>query len=309
MKKKLLILGTNGFLGKNLLSLLNKTKDNVFTIYELDGKKTTDLSEFNLVNKLFKKIKPNYVINSSAFVGGIAFGYKFPASILDKNLQMVLNIFRSSIENNIEMLINPISNCAYPGQLNEYKEELFWEGSPHESVFNYAMTRRIIVALGAAYYKEYNLNSSNIVLSNMYGPHDHFDVERSHALGALIYKIHNAKITNKKTVEIWGTGKPVREWLYAEDGASALIESINLGKGSHFYNIGVNKGISITNLALKISKYLNWNGEFIYNTERPDGALEKRVDGNSFQNKLKWKPKFELDDGLKSTIDWYVKNF
>ena len=117
------------------------------------------------------------------------------------------------------MLINPISNCAYPGDLSFYEEESFWNGKPHESVFDYALTRRLIVALGNSYYKEYGFSSTNVVLSNMYGPGDHFDEERSHALGALINKIYNAKKNNLNSIEIWGSGDPIREWLYVKDGA------------------------------------------------------------------------------------------
>ena len=206
------------------------------------------------------------------------------------------------------MLINPISNCAYPGDLNYYQENEFWNGKPHESVFNYALTRRLIVGLGESYYKEYGFSSANVVLSNMYGPNDHFDEERSHALGALINKIYNAKKNNLSSVEIWGTGKPIREWLYVEDGATALIKAASLTSGSYFFNIGVNKGISITDLASKIANALDWSGEFKYNIEKPDGAKEKRVDGTLGEKLLNWKPETSLDIGLEKTVDWYLKN-
>lgn len=179
---------------------------------------------------------------------------------------------------------------------------------PHDSVFNYALTRRLIVALSKAYSEEHKFNSTNIVLSNMYGPNDHFEIERSHALGALVYKIYNAKRNNLKSVEIWGTGKPIREWLYVEDGANALIEALKLESGSHLLNVGVNKGISIKDLAKKIAINLDWNGKFIFDTSKPDGAIEKRVDGTKFQSVLEWEPSIGLDHGLEKTIAWYVNS-
>ena len=132
------------------------------------------------------------------------------------------------------------------------------------------------VDLGSSFFKEYNFSSANIILSNMYGPEDHFDVERSHALGALVKKISDAKMNNINSVEIWGTGKPIREWLYVQDGANALVKSLNLNSGHHFFNVGVKKGISIIDLANIIMKQVGWEGEFSFNTEKPDGVLEKK---------------------------------
>tara|TARA_B100001250_G_scaffold169750_1_gene146216 strand:- start:47735 stop:48667 length:933 start_codon:yes stop_codon:yes gene_type:complete len=307
MNQKILILGSTGFLGKNLYNEILDSDLKNDEIITLKGKSEVNILDFDKFDNYIKKIKPDIVFNCSSFVGGIAYGYKYPAKILNDNTQMVINIFKSSLENQVKQLINPISNCAYPGNLNVYEESNFWDGKPHESVFNYALTRRLIVALSESYYKEYNLNSCNLVLSNMYGPNDHFDEERSHALGALIKKISDAKKNNDKTVNIWGTGSPIREWLYVKDGAKAMIKSTELKEGNYFLNIGVNKGISIKNLAEKIAEILNWDGNFNYQTEKPDGALEKRVEGSKSYTQLKWKPEVSLDNGLKETIDWYAK--
>ena len=142
----------------------------------------------------------------------------------------------------------------------------------------------------------------------MYGPHDHFDEIKSHALGALVTKIVNAKLNKIDNVEIWGTGKPIREWLYVKDGANALIKSVGLKNGNYFFNIGVNKGMSIKNLAILIAESVNWNGEFIYDTSKPDGALEKRVLGTFTKENLNWSPTTSLENGVKTTIDWYKEN-
>ena len=308
MDDKYLILGSSGFVGKNVKQYFKNLSLGSQNVNFLDGSSDIDLANFDKLNETISLIKPTKVINCSSFVGGIAYGYKYPAKILHLNSQMILNIYKSCQINNVSMLINPISNCAYPGDLNYYQENEFWNGKPHESVFNYALTRRLIVGLGESYYKEYGFSSANVVLSNMYGPNDHFDEERSHALGALINKIYNAKKNNLSSVEIWGTGKPIREWLYVEDGATALIKAASLTSGSYFFNIGVNKGISITDLASKIANALDWSGEFKYNIEKPDGAKEKRVDGTLGEKLLNWKPETSLDIGLEKTVDWYLKN-
>ena len=304
--KNLLVLGANGFLGKNLVSKLNET--NNYKVYELNGKNDLDLTKDNLFNNYLSKSKIDYIINCAAFVGGIAYGYDFPAELLMKNTIMASNIYKAAHENGIKLLVNPISNCAYPKNQNLYEEKYFWDGAPHESVFEYGFSKKYFVALGNAYFKEYGLASANIVLSNMYGPHDHFEEKKSHALGALIKKIYDAKLNNSKYVEIWGTGKPIREWLYVEDGADALIKSLNLKENSYFFNIGVNKGISIYEMAKIIAQIIDWDGEFTFDTSRPDGAEEKRVLGKFTEKNFNWSPQISLENGISSTVEWYKNN-
>lgn len=304
---KILVVGSNGFLGSWVNKIL--AKDKSFEIISISGKKQVDLTNYAEINEFVRDTNPDHIINCAAFVGGISYGYKFPARMLYENVEMALNLYKVSYQNEVKSLINPISNCAYPGNLNTYKEEHFLEGPPHESVFNYAISKRMTVHLGESYFKEFNLSSSNVVLSNMYGPNDHFDIERSHALGALVKKICDAKNNNLNTVEIWGSGKPIREWLYVEDGATALIKSIHLSEGHNFLNVGVKKGVSILDLAYKIKEKVNWNGEFIFDRSRPDGVLEKKVDGTKGEHLLEWSPQVDLDLGIKKTVDWYLNNY
>ena len=306
--RKTLVLGSNGFLGKNLKNqLLLEFNNNTENLIFHSGKEELDLLDSVLVGKYFEKIKPQVIYNCTAFVGGISYGYEFPGKILHDNSKMALNLFENSRFHNVQQIINPISNCAYPGNLNIYEEKNFWNGKPHESVFDYALTRRLIVALGKSYYSQYKLSSCNLVLSNMYGKYDHFDEKRSHALGAILNKVYKAKINNEPTVNIWGTGSPIREWLYVQDGVKAMIKASKLTEGNYFFNVGVNKGISIKDLSIKIAKILDWNGEFIYDTSKPDGALEKRVDGSSSLKLLSWEPEIDLDQGLEETVEWYVR--
>ena len=306
--KKVLLIGSKGFVGSNFKKHLLENNYPTDLIFEIEGKEELDITNFDKLNNFLQKTKPEIIVNTAAFVGGIAYGYKYPAEIISKNSKMIINIYEASRVNGIEKLITPISNCAYPGHLNIYEESKFWDGKPHDSVFNYALTRRLIVAHGEAFYKQYKFNSINIVMSNMYGPNDHFDEERSHALGALIRKIYDAKVEKKKSVEIWGTGKPLREWLFVKDAAEAILRSFQLGSGHHFFNIGVNKGISISDLAVKIALALEWDGEFLLDETKPDGALEKKVDGSSAESLLDWQPETSLEVGIKETIEWYVKD-
>ena len=165
------------------------------------------------------------------------------------------------------------------------------------------------IALGSSYHAQHNLSSCSVIMSNMYGPNDHFEENRSHAMGALINKIYKAKLDKEKTVDVWGSGKQIREWLYVEDGADALIKCMDLSDGIYLFNIGVGKGISIIDLANLIKERVEWDGEFNLDTTKPEGVLEKKVDGSMGKDTINWSPKFSLDEGVKKTIEWYEENY
>ena len=305
---KILVIGTNGFLGGWVKKLINLEIQN-FDFFEIPGKDVCDITNYSSIDGIIREVSPEIVINCAAFVGGISYGYKYPVEMLSKNSEMAINVYKASENNQVKKLINPISNCVYPAKFTTYKEKDIFNGPPDESVFNYALSKRLFVQLGQSYYDQYNFSSVNVVLSNMYGPNDHFDIERSHALGALVKKICDAKINSLKTVEIWGTGKPMREWLYVEDGAKSLIKSINISDGHHLFNVGVEKVISIKELAEIIKLEVGWEGEFNYNQSKPDGVLEKKVDGSKGKEILQWEVSTELTTGIRNTVDWYNNNY
>ena len=305
---KILVIGTNGFLGGWVKKLINLEIQN-FDFFEIPGKDVCDITNYSSIDGIIKEVSPEIVINCAAFVGGISYGYKYPVEMLSKNSEMAINVYKASENNQVKKLINPISKCVYPAKFTTYKEKDIFNGPPDESVFNYALSKRLFVKLGQSYFDQYNFSSVNVVLSNMYGPNDHFDIERSHALGALVKKICDAKINNLKTVEIWGTGKPMREWLYVEDGAKSLIKSINISDGHHLFNVGVEKVISIKELAEIIKLEVGWEGEFNYNQSKPDGVLEKKVDGSKGKEILQWEVSTELTTGIRNTVDWYNNNY
>ena len=304
---KVLVVGSKGFLGSWVKKML--LADTNHEILEISGKESLDITKIEDLQNFVSKHKPEAIINCAAFVGGISYGYKYPARLLYENSKIALNLYEISRKNDVGILINPISNCAYPGHLTTYVESQFFDGPPHESVYNYGIAKRLSVDLGNGYFEQYKFSSANVVLSNMYGPEDHFDIERSHALGALVKKICDAKINNIQKVEIWGSGKPIREWLYVQDGANALIKSLDLEKGHHFFNVGVQKGIAIIDLANTIKKIVNWDGEFFYNADKPDGVYEKKVDGSKGESKLNWMPDIDLEYGIEKTVEWYMVNY
>ena len=301
----ILVLGANGFLGKRVC---HKLKEKQILYHGTSLSKGVDLREKEQTFNLFETIKPKYVINCASYVGGIQFGYKHPAELFYNNTLMTANILEACRVNNIKRLINPISNCAYPGNLSIFKESEFWNGPLHESVMVYGQVRKNSWVGSWAYAKQYGLDTINLILSNMYGPEDHFDEERSHALGALIKKIIHAKNTNLPNVVIWGTGNPVREWLHVDDGAEAMLRAIDIQPYIDPINIGILKGISIKELALLIKNIANYNGELIFDTSKQDGAPYKTVDGKLGNELLNWAPNTNLKDGISETIQWFLKN-
>lgn len=301
----ILVLGATGFLGKNVCKHLQEKK------LEYVGSSLSmgvDLRCESQTLNLFQSIKPEIVINCASYVGGIQFGYKYQTELFHNNLKMVTSVLNASHQTQVKKFINPISNCVYPANSSYFKEKEIWDGEMHESVCVYGFVRKAFIIGAYAYGNQFNDKIYNIILSNMYGPGDHFEEERSHALGALIMKFVNAKYNNIPVVKVWGTGAPVREWLHIDDGAEALIRAIDMPFHPGPVNIGVGKGISIKEMALLIKKYVGYNGRIEYDTTKPDGAPYKTVDGSLGAQLMNWKPQMNFEKGISETIKWYLKN-
>jgi len=299
----ILVTGATGFLGQRVcrqLALLNKPYQKTSLSLGLDLRNREETLDY------FSEHRPQHVLNCAAYVGGIQFGYKHPAELFHNNLQMTLNLLDASAQFGIKRIVNPISNCAYPGSATFFKEEEFWNGPLHESVLVYGFVRKASWVGAWAYARQYGLDVLNLILSNMYGPEDHFEEERSHALGALIMKIVNAKKLNSAEVVVWGSGKPVREWLHVDDGAEAMIRGLNVGASIEPLNIGVGKGISILEMATLIKDLVGYEGKLILDPSKPDGAPYKTVDGSRGEQHFGWLPQRDFKQGVAETIQWYL---
>ncbi|MEW5755436.1 MAG: NAD-dependent epimerase/dehydratase family protein [Pseudomonadota bacterium] len=301
----ILVTGATGFLGKRICRRLNEIG--------LEYAKTSLSLGLDLRNKqatvdFFHDVQPDYILNCAAFVGGIQFGYKYPVDIFQNNLTMTLNLLEAAHRSGVKRVVNPISNCAYPARASLFKESEFWDGPLHESVLVYGFVRKASWVGSWAYAKQYDMDVLNLVLSNMYGPEDHFEEERSHALGALIMKFVEAKRNNLPQVVVWGTGTPVREWLHVDDGVEAMIRGMNVARSIDPVNIGVGEGISIMEMAKVIKSIVGYQGKIVTDASKPDGAPYKTVDGSSGRKLFGWNPRIPFDEGVKSTIDWYLNN-
>lgn len=306
MFKKIFVPGGNGFLGKRVVKKLKERGLDFVSLSLRDG---IDFRDFIRTKELFEKERFDAVINCAAFVGGIQFGYEKPGEIFYNNILISTNLVESSRLADVSRLVNPIANCSYPGHLTkDFKEEEWWDGPLHESVMVYGFVRKAAWVQSWAYYQQYGFEAINLILPNMYGPGDHFDETRSHALGALIMKFIEAKRKSLPKVLVWGSGKPVREWLYVDDGAEILIKSLEIKPLVEPVNVGVGKGISILELAELIKEIIAYKGEIILDKSKPDGAPYKTMDNTKLKKIFNWTPPTSLREGLKRTVGWYIDN-
>ncbi|MDD2299279.1 MAG: NAD-dependent epimerase/dehydratase family protein [Fermentimonas sp.] len=301
----ILVLGATGFLGKTVCRILDQEGREYITTSLSNG---VDLREHGPTIELFESARPSIVLNCASFVGGIQYGYKYPVDLLQNNIRMTANILEACQLTDVKRLINPISNCVYPADASLFREPEIWNGPMHESVMVYGFVRKAYLIAAYAYKKQFDQEIVNIVLSNMYGPGDHFEEERSHAIGALIMKMVRAKALMKDEVIVWGTGKPVREWLHVNDGATALVKAIEMPYVDHPVNVGVATGISVKELAFMIKEAVGYHGELVFDPSKPDGAEHKTVDGSLGAELLKWHPSIALKTGIEDTVAWYMEN-
>ncbi len=300
----ILVLGATGFLGSHVCLKLDKLGIE-YTPSSLSL--GVDLRNEQATEELFSSVRPSTVINCASFVGGIQFGLSHPVELYTNNLKMALNIYNSVAKFKVKKIINPITNCTYPGKASLFRVDEWWDGPLHESVLIYGFTKKALWIASKAYTKQYNLVANHIVLPNMYGPGDHLDMYRAHALGGIVSKFVKAKKENMATVTIWGTGKPVREWLHVDDGAEALIRSLDIDIGIEPVNVGRGYGQSIRELTFLIKDEVGADCEVVFDETKEDGAPIKTIDGSTGKMVLKWEPEIDIKSGLKETVAWYEK--
>lgn len=293
-------------MGQSVVKKLKEKNLNFFSLSEKDG---YDFRNFEQTKAIFEKEKPDAVINCAAFIGGIKFGYEKPAEIFYNNILMTTYLMEAARLTGVKRFVMPIANCAYPAHLKKFREEDWWSGPLDESVMVYGVVRKANWAQSWAYNRQYGFQTINLILPNMYGPGDYFDEVRSHALGALVMKFIEAKRKKLPEVIVWGTGKPIREWLYVEDGAEALVRALEIEGTIEPINIGRGEGISILDLARLVKKIAGYEGEIVLDKSKPDGAPCKIMVVDKMKKIFNWTPETTLEEGIRKTVEWYVNNF
>jgi len=305
--KKIFVPGGSGFLGSRVVKKLTEQNASFVSLSLSDG---IDFRDFNQTRTLFAKEKFDAVINCAAFVGGIQFGYEKPAELFYNNILMATNLMEAARLTAVKRFINPISNCSYPANLvKDFTEDEWWNGPLHESVLVYGFVRKASWVQSWAYHRQYGFQTINLIMPNMYGPGDHFEEARSHALGALIMKFVEAETNKQPRVVVWGSGKPIREWLYVDDAVEALLKALEIDFSVEPINVGIGKGISVMELAELIKEATGYKGDIVLDTSRPDGAPYKTMNNDRLKQTFNWVPPTTLRDGIKHTVDWYTDHY
>lgn len=303
---KVLVFGSNGLVGSSLIRILkeNKKIQEVIPSTRID----TDLFSLNDTKHTIDKVRPDIIINAAAKVGGIVANNTQRTSFIIDNLKINMNILQSIIDKSETKLINLGSSCIYPLHANNpINENSLMTGKLEPTNSPYAMAKLTAIEIGNAISTEYGHKILNLMPTNLYGPKDNFSETESHVIPGLIKRMHAAKVNNQKSFEVWGTGNPLREFLFVDDLSNAINFLINEDVVVDLLNVGSGEEISIKDLSIIIKDTIGFEGEIVFNTDYPDGNPRKLLD-SSLINSFGWKAQTSLVDGIAKTYNWYIEN-
>ncbi len=307
MKKtsKIYVAGHNGLVGS---AITRRLKSIGYKNIVTRSRAELDLLNETAVKKFFQTEKPEYVFLAAAKVGGIMANHTKPAEFIHQNLVIQNNIIHHSYLSDIKKLLFLGSSCIYPKMAPQpIKEEYLLTGPLEATNAPYAIAKIAGITMCQSYNRQYDTNFISAMPTNLYGPGDNFDLENSHVIPAMIRKFHEAKINNKPTVTLWGSGTPKREFLFVDDLADGCIFLMNNYNDSSIINIGTGTDISIRQLANLIKKTTNYSGKIVWDTSKPNGTPRKLLRMKKIHH-LGWKHNEELETGLKETYQWFLKN-
>lgn len=303
--KKIYVAGHRGLVGS---ALVRKLKADGFLNIVTRTHEELDLTRQTEVENFFAREQPSYVILAAAKVGGIYANDTYPADFIMQNLQIECNVIDAAHKNGVEKLLFLGSSCIYPRECPQpIKEEYLLSGYLEKTNEAYALAKIAGLKMCAFYNQQYGTDYISVMPCNLYGVNDNFSPENSHVLPALMRKFHEAKEKNESTVTVWGSGRPLREFLNVDDLADACLFLMDHYKGNEFFNVGYGKEITILELAEMMKRVTGFQGEIILDSSKPDGTPRKLTDISRLKE-MGWKPKICLEEGLKQTYEWYKAN-
>ncbi len=301
---KIYIAGHRGMVGS---AIHRRLQQEGFSNFILRSSAELDLRNQQAVKDFFSSERPDLVFLAAAKVGGIHANNTYRAEFLYDNLMIQNNVIHSAFHSKVKKLMFLGSSCIYPKLAPQpLKEEYLLTGLLEQTNEPYAIAKIAGIKMCDAYRAQYGCNFISVMPTNLYGPNDSYDLDNSHVLPALIRKFHTAKAENKPAVEIWGTGKPLREFMHVDDLADACVFLMEHFNGAGFVNIGVGEDISIRDLALLIKKIVGYNGEMKFDPSKPDGTPRKLMDVSKL-HKMGWKHKIRLEEGIRMVYEEVVK--
>jgi GDP-L-fucose synthase len=303
--KKIYVAGHHGMVGSAIFRTLKS-----LGYKDLIGKSSSelDLRSQKDVEQFFQTEKPDVVIDAAARVGGILANNNYPYQFLMENLQIQNNLIDAAHKHQIEKFIFLGSSCIYPKLAEQpLKEEALLTASLESTNEWYAIAKIAGVKACEAIKKQFGKDFVSLMPTNLYGPHDNFDLNTSHVLPAMMRKFHDAKTNGNTPVTLWGSGTPMREFMHVNDLARAVVFVLENRMENHLYNVGTGVDLTINELAILIQSLVGHTGEIIWDSSKPDGTLRKLMDV-SRMNQAGWKADIELKDGISDTYHWYLEN-
>ena len=303
---KIYVAGHRGLVGS---AIVRNLEDKGYTNIICRTHKELDLTNQEAVRRFFEEEKPEYVFLAAAKVGGIHANNTYPADFIYDNLMIQNNVIKAAHDFEVKKLLFLGSTCIYPKMAPQpIKEEYLLTGSLEETNEAYAVAKIAGLEMCKFFKRQYGDNFISCMPTNLYGPNDNFDLKNSHVLPALIRKFHEAKVNNSEAVEVWGTGTPLREFLYVDDMADACVFLMENYDGEQHVNIGTGEEVSIRELAETVKEVVGFDGELVFNTEMPDGTPRKLTTVDKLHG-LGWKHKVSLDKGIRLAYNWFLENY
>jgi GDP-L-fucose synthase len=297
-----MVTGGGGFLGRRIVERLDQR-----------GAKTTvvrsgeyDLTDPERVRAALADIAPEYVVHAAAVVGGIGANRRHPGRFFYENAVMGIHLIHEAWRAGVEKLVIVGTVCSYPRSTPvPFREDDLWAGYPEETNAPYGLAKKMLLVQAQAYREEYGFDSAFVIPTNLYGPGDNFDYDTSHVIPAIIRKCFDAVDAGVDEVELWGTGRPTREFLYVDDAAEGVVLGLERHEGVEPINLGSVSEISIADLADKIGGLAGYAGRFVFDPSKPDGQPRRAVDGSRANRLLGWSPQVGIEEGLRRTVQRY----
>ncbi len=304
LRSRIYVAGHRGLVGSAITRALRKAG---YRNLAVRTHKQLDLTRQSKVEKFFSTEKPEYVFLAAARVGGIMANNTYRADFIRENLEIQTNVIDSAYRAGVKKLLFLGSTCIYPRECPQpMKEEYLLTGKLEPTNEPYAVAKIAGIIMCQSYHRQYGTNFISVMPTNLYGPEDNFNLETSHFIPAIIAKAHEAKARGRKEIIVWGTGRPLREFLHVDDAADACLFLMKRYHQSEIINIGVGKEATIKELVELVCEVVGFRGRIVFDRTKPDGMPRKLVDVSRI-TRLGWKAKISLREGIKSTYQWYLE--
>jgi GDP-L-fucose synthase len=303
--RSVVVTGGNGFLGQNVVAALRDAGATVVAPTHAEA----DFTQAGVAEDLFRQHQPSHVIHLAARVGGIGFNQVAPAQLYLDNLLMGTLTIEAARLAGVEKTILLGTVCSYPKFTPvPFREESLWDGYPEETNAPYGIAKKAMLIHAQANTAQYGQQFACVIPTNLYGPGDHFHPSVSHVIPALIKKCVEAKESGASSVSVWGTGTASRDYLYVVDAAQAIVLAAQVRNSPEPLNLGNNREVTIRETVETIARVVGFNGTLVWDSSKPDGQPRRRVDASRAERELGWHASTKFEEGLRNTVEWYLKN-